>query len=203
MSKRPTSNEAGRIRLWTVQPVEVWRKLKRRGCLAVDNERNTRVHESYEWLVGQLKKRLPGYRGNYPWWAYLSRPDLRRVRHEKYRTEDYCLLELLVPKERVMVFPAWAWDAIFYGHYLSLKPTESETWHRRLDLAVPNHEDLLTLPQPWLTELYHSWELLFSPRLDRNGPRTRRRYHANQEAVFEVLELGHVQQVQSFRGTRS
>ena len=52
------------------------------------------------------------------------------------------MFELDLPRDRVLVFPFWAWDCIFYGRFLSLMRRRSKDWGRRLLKAVADAEDL-------------------------------------------------------------
>jgi Domain of unknown function (DUF3841) len=191
------------IRVWTVQPWEVWEAVESRGALAVDPRFSANLHRCYEWLQAQLLRRLPGYTGHYPWWAYGTRPDLRRVRHQQPYGARRVLIELDLPTERVMVFPFWAWDCIFYERFLSPSRRESEDWKKRLLKAVPNAEDTDPLPEPWQTELEASWERLFDPKLPARGWLVGRAPPLSErEVVFEVLDRGSVRRVTPFVGAR-
>lgn len=190
----------GTVRVWTVQPWVVWEQLVTAGKLTVDPRYSANLHHCYEWLRVQLVHRVAGYSGHYPWWAYGTRPDLRRVRHLEPRGERYALIDLELPRDRVAVFPFWAWDRIFYGKYLSPGRRESADWHRRLREVVAD-EDSWPLPEPWHTELEASWDWLFSAALPVNGwsPGPRAPL-SDWEAVFEVLDRGHVSGVTPFLG---
>lgn len=187
-------------RVWTIQPELVWRRLEREGRLRVDRRRQGASHHAYEWLLRQLPRRLPGYGGGYPWWAYGQRPDLRAVRHEKALGQLHVMIELELPVHQVLTFPAWAWDDIFYGRFLSAQRAIATEWHRRLRAAVPDEDELPQLPQPWLSELEGSWELLFKMRAaPHHSGKVRRRL--GHEAVFELLALDDVRRVTFFAGT--
>jgi hypothetical protein len=150
-----------------------------------------------------LPRHIPGYAGHYPWWAYCSRPDLRRERHFKLRGERYALIELDLPLDRVVLFPCGAWDRIYIGEFLSPVRGECEQWERRLREAVP---DLETdpLPEPWQTELEASWQRLFDPELPVQGwPLDEPWRFSEREAVFEVLERRSVRRITPFLGADS
>lgn len=189
------------VRLWTIQPLSVWEQLQARKRLLVDRRHVENLHHGYEWLRTRLVSRLPGHSGGYPWWAYCSRPDLRKARHQKPVGEQHFLIELALPRDRVLSFPFWAWDLIFYGRFLSRQEEASEDWHRRFALAVPDHEEVSAIPRPWLTELEASWELLFDPTLPDRGWNDSGASHSEREAVFEVLEMTQVVRVTPFQGS--
>lgn len=191
------------IKLWTIQPWTVWEQVRAQGKVFVDSRYTANLHDCYEWLLEQLPKHISGYGNHYPWWAYCVRPDLRAQRHYHTLGERFVLMELELPKDRVLTFPFWAWDLIFRGQYLSVDRQESEDWENRLRVAVPD-EDVYPYPEPWRSELVASWRRLFEPNLpdwawswlDEPPPSKR-------EAVFEVLDRQYVRRVTSFIGTRA
>jgi hypothetical protein len=189
------------LRVWTIQPWAVWEQIAAQGAVTVDPPYTANLHHCYDWLQEQLIRHLPGYAGHYPWWAYCTRPDLRRVRHGQPCRERCALLELDLPRACVLTFPFWAWDLIFRGQFLSPSRRESEAWHRRLREAIPD-EDKGILSEPWLTELEASWEQLFDPGLpDRGWSLDREPPVSEREAVFEVLRRNHIRKLIPFRGT--
>jgi len=199
------STELDVIQLWTVQPRLVWERLQAHGKLTVDATYVENLHPSYEWLRLQLRRRVREYMGHFPWWAYCSRPDLRTVRFQKSADQSFVLLELDVPREQVLDFPAWAWDSCFYGLFLSFEETTSQQWQTAVKQAIPNLDDLSEYPEPWHSELLASWELLFDPKLPEVGwrhPAGRSPSRNNREAVFEVLDRRYVRQVTEFCGAK-
>lgn len=193
---------ASSIRLWTIQPSAVWEQIASRGTLTVDPRHAADLHDAYEWLRAELGRRIPGYTGCHPWWAHCTRPDLRRARHERNQGERYVLIELCLPRPHAVVFPAWAWDRIYYGEFVSGGRREALTWERRMRAVVPD-EGTWPLPEPWRSELEASWQRLFHPDLPVRGwPQRRVAPLSEREAVFEVLERRHIVGVTSFLGAK-
>jgi hypothetical protein len=64
---RKRSKPTDTLRVWTIQPGEVWDQLEARGTLTVDPRYSANLHHCYEWLRPQLARRIPGYAGHYPW----------------------------------------------------------------------------------------------------------------------------------------
>lgn len=193
----------GPIRAWTIQPWAVWAAVEATGSLMVDPHYSGHLHVCYEWLREQLARRIPGYTGNYPWWAYCRRPDLRRYRHRYALGAPYALIELALPPERACTLTFWAWDAIFYGRYLGATAAESEDWHRRLCAAFPDEEDgePWPFPEPWRSERERSWERLFDPGLPAEGWWDAEGGSASErEVVFEELRRADVRRVTPFVG---
>lgn len=190
------------VQAWTIQPWTVWEQVAAGRPLLVEWKYASGLHVSYDWLREQLLRRIPGYTGRYPWWAYDHRPDLRRLRHMMQSGEVHALLELAVPSERVAILPARAWDSIFSGQYVAADRRESLDWERRRRRAVRD-EDQWPLPEPWHSELLASWERIFAadfPRRFRRNP-NRPEMGAN-EIVFECLEESMVRKVTRFVGAR-
>ncbi len=63
----------GTVRLWTIQPLALWERLRENGTLWVDpshEEFSKVLRAEYDWMCRQMERRLPEYEGHYPWWAY-------------------------------------------------------------------------------------------------------------------------------------
>jgi len=191
------------VRAWTIQPWSTWEQIQAQGSLTVAPHYVANLHHCYEWLRAQLPRHLTGYTGHYPWWAYCTRPDLRQRRHRYPAGERYALIELGLPQARVLSLTFWAWDLIFYGKYLAYTQEESQDWHRRLETAVPNEDDVPALPEHWLTELETSWQRLFAPDLPTQGWWTPYEPPVSAcEVVFEVLDRTDIHRVTPFLGAR-
>ena len=189
------------MRIWTVQPLVVWERLKEGGTLCVDSvcyPDDGYVPWQYQWMACQLKERMPGGRGELPWWAYCQKPDLRWVRHRRPFGQPQVRIELEM--DAVLSFPGWAWDVLHSGHYLAFTKREQEAWETAMRQAVPD-EDLWPLPQPWRDELETSWLRLFAPDLPVHGwadiPNEAPLYT---EAVFETLCLRDIRCITHFVG---
>lgn len=190
------------MRVWTVQPVNVWEQLQQDGKLTVDKSRlphNGYVPPQYHWLAEHLKNRLPEYRGELPWWAYCEKPDLRRVRHYRPSGKRQVRIELEVSHEEAFAMPCWAWHTVYCGDYLSVDREEHDDWVAQLQKAVPD-EDTWPLPQPWKAELEASWERLFDPTLIARSWDRESEFGTEREAVFGTIRLTSVRGVTFFTG---
>lgn len=194
------------VKVWTIQPLEVWEQVDQLGLLAVDAARlpyDGYVPWQYEWLAKQLQERLPGYCGSLPWWSYGACPDLRQYRHSRPRGQREVRMEILLPSEEIFSMPCWAWDTVYSGHFLSFEREERLDWDRRMREAVTD-EDLWPLPQPWREELEASWERLFDPALPPSSDGDDEfhcRLGTKQEAVFGLLRRSAIKRVTHFVGT--
>lgn len=192
------------MRIWTMQPIGVWRALRRERRLYVREDAldyRGYIPPAYRWLQMQLSRRLPAYCGHVPWWAYCRKPDLRRQRHLRPEGITEARLELEITDELVIRFPCWAWNRVFCEDYLAITRKEYESWISDLRRVVSD-EDTWPLPQPWRSQLEASWERLFEPELplldwDEDSLWPRR---ACFEAIFEELRLDDVRHVTIFKG---
>ena len=190
------------MRLWTVQPIAVWERLRAEGQVFVNPAHlgpDGWVHPRYSWLAGQLRFRIADARGGLPWWAYCERPDLRWVRHSRPRGSREVRIEFEPPAGAFVAFPCWAWHEVFAGRYLALSGPEYRHWKSRLRRAGVSEEDD-PLPEPFQTELEVSWLRLFRSDLPARSWR-RGDWPRGREAVVEVLEQAWVRGVTEFVGT--
>src|ERR1700730_11979630 len=84
-------------RIWTIQPAQVWERLRKKQSLYVEEKSEGYrgyIPRSYRWLQWQLYSRLPEYSGHMPWWAHCGKPDLRRYRHTRQAGTIEVRLEL-------------------------------------------------------------------------------------------------------------
>jgi hypothetical protein len=191
--------------LWTVQPLAVWAQVQRDGAAWVDPSRVNRhgwLPPPYSWLSWQLRGRIDGSLGRFPWFAYCSRPDLRWVRHTRPWGETQVSMESEPPPGQWVAFPCWAWHEVFTGQYLALTAADARDWARRVrdavGVAFGEYEGLL--PEPLESELEASWRRLFSPALPaRSWRRGDRR--VDREAVVEVIRAPWVRRMHVFAGT--
>jgi hypothetical protein len=167
--------------LWTIQPKAVWDQIEQHGVARVDRSLIAGAEDEeiwqYDWLAAQLARRIPGYGGGYPWWAYCNKPDLRQFRHGRHG-EQVCVG--FRPASGTWIrYPYWMWDTIYQGRYLALSYEEFVDWTQAILVAVPD-EDTWPLPEPWQSRLERSWERLFQPgchndcwlrNCDKNDPK--------------------------------
>lgn len=196
---------ADRMRIWTIQPLEVWESLSAQHLLYVQPEKlkyGGYLPRSYKWLRQQLRKRMTGYLGHFPWWGYCRKPDLRQHRHVLRKGDRAVRLELEVDGEAVVTFPCWAWHRVFCEDYLAFSQEQYDRWITGFRGAVRD-EDLWPPPDPWRSELEISWERLFAVELppldwDKSSFWVQREYF---EGVFETLRVDDVRRIDRFTGT--
>lgn len=178
------------MRLYTIQLLSVWRRAQSAGYLVggsgsqVDEGFGWR--EAYDWMRKQMWKRIAGFSGDYPVWAWVARPDLRRHDHVGVGVKGV-LLTVEVPKKRVLLSNFEAWHYVLNRGYLPLDG-ERERLARRWD-EVSNAERVRRV---------RSWERIFTPNLIRDQV-AQRRLQACIDRVYtnEVIDVRH------FTGRRS
>ena len=188
----------GTVRLWTIQPLHVWEKLRQMGALWVDpgtDEFSHEFRESYDWMCRQMRRRLPEYEGHYPWWAYDYKLDLRSFRYQS-GTGRQVLLELALPPEQVLFSAYGAWHFVLGPSYLPYAldnegwECEDNAWKKELKENGLDPYQEHPLPEPWHSRMVASWERIFDVD-DLRDTNTI-------QACFERLELNDVVTVTEF-----
>lgn len=178
-----------RVRLWMIADTELWTALQAAGELRVDPARvwdDYRPH--YDWLRGQLTRRIPGYSGDYPWWSWATpKPDLRvrSMYHAWTAGSAQIRLTLDVPTAEILAFDFQEWGCITLNDgYLSVSEAEDAAW------------DALPAAVRTRAALEASWERLFIPDrpIDPEWGGTPNYV----QAVFETLRLADVARVKPF-----
>ncbi|MGE7021663.1 DUF3841 domain-containing protein [Solibacillus cecembensis] len=127
---------------WTIQVMEKWKDVQNVGYLSGSAEYIWEEFvEPYEWMMMQMKNRLPNYAGEYPIWLWTERPDLRRSGHLA-KGEKGVLLKVELDERDVLLSEFQAWHIVFYNAYLDL------------DVNEDDHDYSLD-------EIHKSWELIF------------------------------------------
>jgi hypothetical protein len=175
-------------RLWMIADAELWPLLQGAGELHVDPARiwdDYRPH--YDWLRGQLIRRIPGYSGDYPWWSWATpKPDLRArcMYHALPADHAQVRLTLDVPTAEILAFDFQEWHIPLNDGYLSLSEAESDAWGAR------------PAAERTRAALEESWERLFIP--DRPSDPEWGDPPERVQAVFETLRLADVARVKPF-----
>ena len=111
---------------WTIQTMEKWNEVQRLGYLTGhENYIWEDFIEPYQWMMGQMKKRLPNYAGEYPIWVWTNRPDLRRSAHLEKGVKGV-LLKVELDEQDVLLSEFQAWHVVLYRTYFDLDIDEDE-----------------------------------------------------------------------------
>jgi hypothetical protein len=156
------------IRVWTIQSLHIWEQLREQQTLLADPSGQEFFQEfraSYDWMRGQMRRRLPEYDGHYPWWAYEHKPDLRH--HQVTGPGQFARLELAVPPERVLLSAYGAWHYVLNLWYLPQAveeqeyEREGELWDEVLRQHGIDPNCARPLSAPWHSRMTASWERIF------------------------------------------
>lgn len=186
------------IRVWTIHPVAAWEAFQQTGELRGSAEHaDPDFRQAYEWLRGQMKKRLPSYAGGWPVWAWVRwspespRPDLRAAGHLPSGTRGV-RLELLVPEEHLLISDHELWHMVLNDAYLSWSEEEDKRWDVR---AASGEFPAEVLQQ----EKEASWERIFDFSSPQRDPEWWGKLDTvSLEAVAEVFRMDEVQNVTLF-----
>ena len=188
------------MKLWTIQPVEVYEILMRDGLFTCDPKKASEptFFDAYNWLVKKLEEKYPKPKNvQYPIWAWFrfnskeKKPDLR---HSCYgpRGEKMVCLELEVPDEKVLLsdfdlwhFPLnnWWLDDCFHDGYYEEDYDKNHKWFKSLSEDEQRKEK------------EKSWEQIFNIEPYENDWISRGKYV---QAVFWVLKKEYVKKAKRF-----
>ena len=189
------------MKLWTIQPVEVWEEMQKTGCYICDPAKADLLSEDdgfvrgYNWLIKQMETKI-GPRPNdvkYPVWAWHTRnwlhkkPDLRETGYGTRGRKCVCL-EIEKPDEDVLLSDFDAWHAVLNKWYLDDSANEAEwelihEWFDGLPIETKNR----------IKE--ESWQKIFDISPYQSDWRDNGRYV---QATFWKLNLDEVKKVQYF-----
>jgi len=182
--------DTDRTRLWMIADAELWPLLQEAGELRVDPARLSipEFRPQFDWLRGQLARRIPGYSGDYPWWSWATpKPDLRirSMYHGWPAGGAQVRLTLDVPTTEIRAFDFMAWGNISLNDgYLSLSEAEDQAWD-----ALPSAERTQAA-------LEQSWERLFDPDLPRTPDWLGTPEYI--QVVFETLRAADVARIKPY-----
>ena len=130
---------------YTIQTKEAWDDALTKGFLEFNKKY---IYElafpEYNWMVDQMKKRLPNYNCEYPIWLWLKRPDLRYGGHLEKGLRGV-LLEVDIDENDVLLSDFIAWHCVLNNDFLSISEdeengitniTKEESWERIFDLDL-------------------------------------------------------------------
>lgn len=125
VTRRMNAPGADTIRLWTIQPLEVWHTLREQKTLYVDtahpdfaDNSDSCMMVAYDWMREQMAKRIPGYSGHYPWWAYEHFLDLRFYRFYGIPGVRKVRLGLAIPRKQALLSAYGSWHDVLNRGYL-------------------------------------------------------------------------------------
>ncbi|WP_338586967.1 DUF3841 domain-containing protein [Paenibacillus sp. Y5S-9] len=130
---------------WSMQTLEVWKQAQETGYLEGSSE-HLMFPKQYIWMMEQMKTRLPNYKGEYPIWLWIKKPDMRSTAHFEGGTK--CVRLTIDLKETdVLISDLDRWNLVLNNGFCSdneheegefnkgiLEMTKEESWERIFDL---------------------------------------------------------------------
>jgi len=126
------------MRVWSVQPLELYEKLKRDGVLHCDIELSECAGErailaAYDWMCEQMRNRieLPPKGARYPFWAWHTvdwkhkKPDLRR-REFRNRCRPAVCLELEIPENQILLSDMENWHVVLNDGFFCCSNSQAD-----------------------------------------------------------------------------
>lgn len=168
--------------VWTIQHISVFNKLQKKGFYRTDKRFICfeEFRESYQWYVSQAKKRIKGWEEDRPVWVWKDRPDLRQMRSisgSSDRIEEYVLLKLDIPADKILFSNFDLWHFILNRNYIPIKGEK-----RKISVKKSWERMFLTTP----TQLKPITDRIGAISLDIQG-------------IIEEIQLDHVVAVKRFK----
>ena len=134
-------------KFYTIQNIAAWNEARLKGFLEGNKDYIWDYFlKAYSWMMDQMERRIPSYKGEFPVWLWAERPDLRRGGYLN-PDERGILLQVNIEEERVLLsdFESWhsvlmdgpvsdneeEWEAIEQGKYHISK---EKSWERIFDI---------------------------------------------------------------------
>ena len=147
------------MRLWTIQPEEVYNLILEKGFYKCDGRKVDKFFkESYIWLSNQMKQKLKKKPNNvsFPVWAWHTRNFKRKkpdLRSSEYGTkgEKLVCIEIEVPDDEVLLTDFDAWHFVLNKWYLNTECWDEETFDADnlwLD-SLSNEEKTKEIEKSW------------------------------------------------------
>ena len=188
------------MKLWTLQPIEVWETLNNKGFYICEPNKAELLKEysfqrAYSWLIKEMEKRI-GERPEgvvSPVWAWYKRnwknkkPDLRESAYGKHGEKMVCI-EIEKNYNEVVLSDFDDWHSVLNNCYCD-KSISEEEWDKE-------HNWFNSLNSEKAEKVKRkSWEYIFDITPFQNDWRSRGRYV---QGTFWVLYLSEVRNFQFF-----
>ncbi|MGE5293979.1 MAG: DUF3841 domain-containing protein [Solirubrobacterales bacterium] len=128
------------MRIWTIQPAELYERLRAKKVLFADGRRYDRDRVwvfSYRWMADQMHSRLPPSKAQFPWWGWYrwlgkkrAKPDLRAGGHLP-KGRRGVRLELDMDERGVLLSDFSRWHAVLNNSFLAYDEAEDDDFRRK------------------------------------------------------------------------
>lgn len=169
------------MRICTFQTQEVYNALISEGVVLVDPTKSVFLSDPdwssfippYDWMRDQMRQRLPGYQGGYPWWG-LAEPTSDELHHWAGHGH---LLELDIPDELVLISHYDAWYCVLNNWNCALTEEEDAEFDAKWDNASDPER---------MAAIQDTWQRIFDYQTLSKTTIWRESYR---QACFEKLRL--------------
>lgn len=129
---------------YTIQTINAWKEVQNRGYLIGKREYVDEEYvNSYHWMMIQMKKRIKGYKGEYPIWLWPDKPDLRCSGHLERGTKGV-LLEINISEKRTLLSDFQGWHLVLMDipilSYEGENFDKEKSWERIFDFGYLMNE---------------------------------------------------------------
>lgn len=123
------------MKFYTIQKFKAWQEAQSKGYLTgnkdyIDDEW---FLNPYTWMMKQMSKRLPEYKGEYPVWLWLSTDN---ISFSELLEDDYVLLEVELPQDQVLLSNFDAWHIVLNDSHFdedNIAITKEKSWEYIFD----------------------------------------------------------------------
>ena len=168
-NRRVADNE---YRLWTMMRESTFELVRKQEAISSSEELAGRDWlEAYRWMMVQMAERIPGYRGQFPIWAWQSpKPDLRTAMCNHW-PRPAVLVEWRAPVESVLLSNFYLWHSVLNKWYLSMTEAEGEAWNERArQVTGLQHASYEELPEDLRECVHQSWQRIFNTDSENYDP---------------------------------
>ncbi len=154
------------MRVWTIQPADLYEKLKATHVLFADGRHHYRdLGYAYQWMVDQMRRRLPPSKARFPWWGWYRyngvrrpKPDLRAIAHLPTGQRGI-RIELDLDDNQVLLSDFINWHAVLNHGFLGRDEAEYEQFDR--ERKKVGYYPWGQYPEPLRSKIRASWERIF------------------------------------------
>lgn len=147
------------VTLWTYQLLENWRTLQIMGRLRMDEAHRARIDpyfiEPYEWMREEMRKRIVGYGGAWPIWAWARKPTtLWHALHEWPLGTPFVRIKFRIDAARILCSDFVEWHCPLNRGPVLFTDAEEKIWDVRSSSYDETSEDERA-------EMRVTWERIF------------------------------------------
>lgn len=119
---------------YTIHTRRTWKKFQKQGYIAGEKAYAS-FPMQYEWMMSEMKKRLPRYQGEFPVWLWTEIPPLYRFEQTNVRRKKFVLIAVEVEEEDVLFSDFDAWHIPLNHQTFQEGQTECLDWDKVFDFA--------------------------------------------------------------------